>query len=90
MATWGILTHLLYSKGIRSLGVEIGGIFKFLAAASKPAKATGGARQRFIGLGARGVRGMVSSGISSSPSSGVAGPGGGQDKLTFCKRTRGS
>lgn len=60
MTMWGILTHLLYPEGIRSLGVEVGGIFVFLRASSKPAEATGGARQRFIGLDARGARDKVS------------------------------
>lgn len=70
VATWrGYLTQLLYSEGICSLGIQIGGIFVFLGASAKPAEATGGARQRFIGLVARRVQDMVSyARVSSSPS----------------------
>jgi hypothetical protein len=39
VATWGNLTHLLYSKGISSLGVQIGGIFVFLGPSTKPTEA---------------------------------------------------
>lgn len=85
MTMWGILTHLLYPEGIRSLGVEIGGILILLRASSKPAEATGGARQRFIGLVARETRSAI--GISSLPAVGSHRRGEGH---TFCKRTRGS
>lgn len=65
----GDLTHLLYSKGIRSLGVQIGSIFVFLGTTTKEAEATRGAGEGFIGLIARGVRDVVSyARLSSLPS----------------------